>query len=197
MMRVIAVLAMFAAVGNAIPDFLVIGFRHILPDGVDHMLFILGLFLLTREFAPLLLQMTLFTLAHSLTLGLTLYGMVSLPERIVEIAIALSIAFIAVENLFIERLSRWRPWVVFGFGLIHGLGFAHSFDLHRMDESHFLPALFSFNLGIELGQIAVVAIAFTVVSLWWKRDFYQKLIARPASALIAASGLYLALERGF
>ena len=101
---------------------------HSLPQGLDHILFILGLFFLSRSFPALLFQMTLFTLAHSLTLGLSIYSVVSVPPQVVEVAIALSIAFIAIENLFRDDLSRWRPAVVFCFGLIHGLGFAHSFS---------------------------------------------------------------------
>jgi hypothetical protein len=116
---------------------------------------------------------------------------------VVEVAIALSIAFIAIENLYFENLSRWRPWVVFGFGLVHGLGFAHSFKESLVDPGDFLPALFSFNMGIEFGQIAVVGIAYAAVALWWKRDWYRAAIARPASILIAASGLYWAVERRF
>lgn len=180
-----------------IPEFFAIGFCHILPGGLDHILFILGLFFLTREVGPLLFQMTLFTMAHSLTLGLSLYGLVSLPMGFVEVAIALSIAFIAIENLFCDRLSSWRPWVVFGFGLIHGLGFAHSFEEELVDRANFLPALFSFNLGIELGQVVVLGAAYALAALWWNRGCYQKVIARPASALIALCGLFWALERGF
>lgn len=195
MFRPITALVFLAAASAAVPEFFVIGFTHILPYGADHILFILGLFFLTRGFGPLLFQMTLFTLAHSLTLGLSLYGIISLPERVVEIAIALSITFIAMENLFHEDLSRWRPWMVFGFGLIHGLGFAHSFSERILAPADFLPALFSFNLGIEAGQIAVVGIAYAAVALWWNRDCYRKVIARPASVIIAASGLYWAVER--
>jgi hypothetical protein len=168
-----------------VPEYLALGFSHILPYGADHILFILGLFFLTKEPGPLLVQMTLFTLAHSLTLGISLYGVVDLPSRVVEVAIALSIAFIAIENLFASKLHRWRPAVVF----------AHTFAERSIPPQDFLPALLSFNLGIELGQIAVVALAFAAVSLWWKRDVYQKRIARPASALIALCGLFWAVER--
>jgi hypothetical protein len=193
MTRAAAILLLLATA--AVPEYLALGFSHILPYGADHILFILGLFFLTKEPGPLLVQMTLFTLAHSLTLGISLYGVVDLPSRVVEVAIALSIAFIAIENLFASKLHRWRPAVVFVFGLIHGLGFAHTFAERSIPPQDFLPALLSFNLGIELGQIAVVALAFAAVSLWWKRDVYQKRIARPASALIALCGLFWAVER--
>lgn len=197
MTRALLGLLLLASAAAVIPQFFVIGFTHILPHGLDHILFLLGLFFLTRSFGVLLFQMTLFTLAHSLTLGLSLYGIVSVPTQIVEIAIALSIAFIAIENLFHDHLSRWRPAVVFGFGLVHGLGFAHSFQENGVLPGDFLPALFSFNLGIEFGQLAVVGIAYAAVAAWWKRDWYRAAIARPASAVIAASGLYWAVERSW
>ena len=184
-----------ATAGIVIPQFFLLGFTHILPDGPDHILFILGLFFLARNFSVLLLQMTLFTLAHSLTLGLSLYGIISVSTTFVEVAIALSISFIAIENLFTEQLSHWRPWVVFAFGLIHGLGFAHTFQAKILSANDFLPALFSFNVGIEAGQLVVVGLAFAAVGAWWKRDFYVKAIARPASALIALTGLYWAVDR--
>jgi len=184
-----------ASLGSVVPKYVALGFTHILPGGLDHILFILGLFLLARDAFTLLLQVTLFTMAHSLTLGLALSGLVSAPTTMVEIAIALSIAFIAIENLCSERLSKWRPWMVFAFGLIHGLGFAHTFQETPIDAASLIPALFSFNVGIELGQLAVIGIAFAAVAAWWKRDWYAGMIARPASAVIAATGLYWAIER--
>ncbi len=196
MIRVLSIIILLASTGAVIPRYFGIGFTHILPGGLDHILFLLGLFFLSRNFGELLFQMTLFTLAHSLTLGLSLYGFVSVPTTMVEVSIALSIAFVAIENLFRDHLSRWRPGVVFACGLIHGLGFAHSFEEKVVESGDFLAALFSFNLGIECGQIAVVGIAFALVSPWWKQDFYQRLIARPASAMIALTGLYWAVERG-
>jgi hypothetical protein len=195
MIRPLCILVLLATAGAVVPKYFAIGFGHILPHGLDHILFILGLFLLTREFGVLLFQMTLFTLAHSLTLGLSLYGFLSVPAQVVEVAIALSIAFIAIENLYCQKLSRWRPGMVFVFGLVHGLGFAHSFEETLASTADFLPALFSFNLGIEFGQLTVIGIAYAAVALWWKSDCYRTAIARPASAVIAASGLYWAVER--
>ncbi len=197
MLRTFSILLSLATVSVVIPKFFGIGFMHILPNGLDHILFILGLFFLNRSFSVLLFQMTLFTLAHSLTLGLALYGIVSVPTSVVEIAIALSIAFIALENLISEQLRPWRPWVVFGCGLIHGLGFAHSFQRNLANSEEFLPALFSFNLGIEIGQLTIVGIAYGVFAIWWKRDWYLPKIARPASVAIALSGFYWAALRSF
>ncbi|MES2657225.1 MAG: HupE/UreJ family protein [Verrucomicrobiota bacterium] len=195
MTRSLIGLMILASTAAVVPKYFGIGFTHVLPDGLDHILFILGLFFLTRDFGVLLFQLTLFTLAHSLTLGLSLYGFLSVPTNVVEVAIALSIAFIAIENLFRDHFSRWRPWVVSGFGLIHGLGFAQTFQETIVGPEDFLPALFSFNLGIEFGQIAVVGIAYAAVAVWWKRDWYRSVIARPASVMIAALGLYWAVER--
>jgi HupE / UreJ protein len=184
-----------ASASAAIPKFFLLGFTHILPDGLDHILFILGLFFLTRDFGAMFFQMTFFTLAHSLTLGLALYGILAVPTVAVEIVIALSIAYIGIENLFCNHLSRWRPGMVFIFGLVHGLGFAHSMQENMIDQDGFLPALFSYNLGIEFGQLAVIGITYLLVAAWWKRDWYGKIIARPASMTIAAFGFYWAVER--
>ncbi|MBC7980025.1 MAG: HupE/UreJ family protein [Armatimonadetes bacterium] len=194
----ISLLFIFAATAATavVPRFFALGFTHILPNGPDHILFILALFFLSRNFGVLLSQMTLFTLAHSLTLGLALYGIVSVPTAVVEIAIALSIAFVAIENLFQDRLSRWRPFLVFSFGLIHGLGFAHSFQEMPLHAGDFLPALFSFNMGIEFGQLAVVGLAYLALAIWGRREEGFKMIARPASTLIALTGIYWAIQRG-
>ena len=195
MIRPVIALLILTTASAVIPEYFAIGFTHILPRGLDHILFILGLFFLSKDFGTLLLQLTLFTLAHSLTLGLSLYGVVHAPTTVVEVAIALSIAFVAGENLLSDKLSRWRPWVVFGSGLIHGLGFAHSFEETLVKPGDFLVALFSFNMGIELGQLAVIGIASAAVALWWKRNWYRTVIARPASVVITSMGLYWTVER--
>lgn len=195
MIRLLPLILIVFSTAAVIPEYFGIGFRHILPEGPDHILFILGLFFLARDFRPLLMQMTLFTMAHSLTLGLALYGLVSVPTTAVEVAIALSIAFVAVENLAGDKLARWRPAVVFVFGLIHGLGFAHSFEGTKVATEDFLPALFSFNLGLEAGQMAVVALAYAAVATWIKSEWYRRAIAVPGSVVIAAAGVYWAVER--
>jgi HupE / UreJ protein len=187
----------FVTTAAVVPKYFTMGFTHILPGGVDHILFILGLFFLTRDLSTLLFRLTLFTLAHSLTLGLSVYGIVSAPTQVVELAIAMSIALIAIGNSFRDYLSQWLPAIVFGFGLIHGLGFAHAFGGSPPAPADFLPALFSFNLGIEIGQLTVVGLAYAAVAAWWKRDGYREVISRTASAVIAVSGLYWALERSF
>ena len=122
-------------------QYLELGYTHILPRGVDHILFVLGVFLLSRRWKPILMQVTAFTLAHTITLGLTIYGIVSLRPAIVEPLIALSIVYVAVENLFTSRLTPWRVALVFGFGLIHGMGFAGVLSQLGLPRAQFLPAL--------------------------------------------------------
>lgn len=177
--------------------YLILGFEHILPKGVDHILFVLGLFLLSTKFRPLLWQVTAFTIAHSVTLALSMYDVVSLPSRLVESLIALSIAYVAIENMLTRELKPWRPAIVFGFGLLHGLGFAGVLRELGLPRSEFVTALVTFNIGVELGQLCVVLLAFALVG--WFRDarWYRNAIVIPASALIALTGLYWAVERAF
>jgi hypothetical protein len=141
----------------------VLGFTHILPKGLDHILFVLGLFLLSTRKGPLLAQVTAFTIAHTLTLGLSVFGVVSLSWSVVEPLIAASIAYVAVENILTPNLKPWRTTVVFGFGLPHGLGFAGVLQEVGLPRSQRLPLLASFNVGVELGQLTVIALAFLAV----------------------------------
>lgn len=141
-----------------------VGFDHILPKGLDHILFVLGLFFLSTRLGPLLWQVTAFTLAHTVTLALGALGLVNLPGSIVEPLIAASIVYVAIENIFARGLNRWRPMIVFGFGLLHGLGFASVLGEFGLPDGQFLPALIGFNIGVELGQLTVIALA--AVALW-------------------------------
>jgi hypothetical protein len=175
--------------------YLSLGFTHILPHGFDHVLFVVGLFLLSPKLKPLLAQVTAFTVAHSITLGLSLYNVVRLPSNIVEPLIAFSIAFIAIENLCTTKLKPWRPIVVFGFGLVHGLGFAGVLQDVGLPRSQFATALISFNVGVELGQVAVLAIAFALVGLFRTRTWYRGVIAMPASFAIAAIAVVWTIQR--
>lgn len=171
------------------------GFRHIVPEGLDHILFVLGLFLLSRKTKDLLTQISCFTLAHSLTLGLSLYGVVRLPSSVVEPLIAASIVFVAVENLCTTEMKAWRPSVVFGFGLVHGLGFAGALQDAGLAKANFLTALLGFNAGVELGQLSVVAVAFLLVGWFRSNPRYRPTIAIPASVAIAVVAMVWTLER--
>jgi len=181
---------------EVIGQYTVLGFTHILPYGLDHILFVLGLFLLSARWKSLLIQVTAFTVAHSITLALTIYGVFSLPASIVEPLIALSIAYVAIENMITKDLHPWRPFVVFGFGLLHGMGFAGVLQEIGLPRSEFLTALVSFNVGVELGQLAVIALAFLCAGLWFQQKaWYRSRIVVPASLVIAATGLYWTVER--
>ena len=172
------------------------GFTHILPKGLDHILFVLGLFLLSIRWKPLLIQVTAFTVAHTITLGMSVYGIFSLSPAIVEPLIAASIAYVAVENMVTGELKPWRPFVVFGFGLLHGMGFAGVLQEIGLPRSEFLTALLTFNLGVELGQLTVIISAFLLVGLWWNtKSWYRARLVQPLSALIAAVGTYWTIER--
>jgi hydrogenase/urease accessory protein HupE len=173
-----------------------LGYTHILPKGLDHILFVVGLFLLSVRLRSILLQVSAFTIAHSITLGLTMYGIVSLPARVVEPMIALSIAYVAIENLCTSQLKSWRVALVFSFGLLHGLGFARVLRDLGLPHSEFLTALLSFNVGVEAGQLTVIAMAFAAV-IYWRRNptSYRRLIVQPASVAIALAGLYWTIER--
>ena len=175
-----------------------IGFTHILPKGLDHILFVLGLFLLSVHWKPLLIQVTSFTVAHSITLGLSIYGVFSLPPTVVEPLIAASIVVVAVENIITSRLHAWRPFVVFGFGLLHGMGFAGVLHEIGLPRAEFVTGLITFNLGVELGQLAVITLAFGLVGFWGKdKPWYRTRVVIPASALIALVGAYWTVERSF
>ncbi len=181
---------------DVITSYMVAGFEHILPRGTDHILFILGIFLLSTRMRPLLWQVTMFTVAHTITLGLSTAGVIELPANIVEPLIALSIAYIGFENVFASTLHASRLFIVFGFGLLHGMGFASVLADFGLPEDAFMTALISFNIGVEFGQLAVISLAFLAVGLWFSRKpWYRKVIIIPASMAIAMIGLYWTWDR--
>jgi hydrogenase/urease accessory protein HupE len=181
---------------TVVVDYVGAGFDHIIPKGMDHILFVLGLFLFSTRMRPLLWQITMFTIAHSITLAMAMTGVIDLPARVVEPLIALSIAYVGIENVWHRRLHKSRLVLVFAFGLLHGLGFASMLADFGMPENAFATALIAFNVGVELGQLAVVALAFLIVGLWFgNRPDYRRLVVIPGSLLIAAVGLYWTWQR--
>ena len=182
---------------QAFVSYIPVGFDHILPKGLDHILFVLGLFFLSTRLRPLIWQVSAFTLAHTVTLALGALGWVNVPGSIVEPLIAASIVYVAIENIFTSGLNPWRPVVIFGFGLLHGLGFASVLGDFGLPEGQFIPALIGFNIGVEFGQLAVIAMAFVLVFWAMKQDWYRSRIAVPASCVIAAVGAYWFVERVF
>ena len=183
-------------VSEVILTYIVIGFEHIVPKGTDHILFIVGIFLLSTRMRPLLWQVTMFTVAHTLTLALSMKGVISLPASIVEPLIALSIAYVGIENIFAHSLHRSRLVLVFLFGLLHGLGFADVLSEFGMPSYAFATALISFNVGVELGQIAVIVVAYLLVGIWFRaRPWYHQRITVPGSLVISLIGLYWTYDR--
>lgn len=177
-------------------NYIAIGFEHIVPRGLDHILFVVGLFLLSTQMRPLLWQISAFTLAHTISLAMGMLGWVSVPPAIVEPLIAASIVYVCIENIFISNLSRWRPFVVFGFGLLHGLGFAGVLTEVGFVQSQFVSGLIGFNIGVELGQLAVIALCFVLIGAWFgRKSWYRSVVTIPLSFGVAAIGAFWFVER--
>lgn len=173
-----------------------IGFAHVIPLGWDHILFILGMALSSLLWRKLLLLVSSFTLAHTLTLGLGMLGVVEVSARIVEPLIAFSIAYVAIENLLNHQSIQRKSVIVFLFGLIHGMGFASLLKSFEMPANSFLTTLIGFNLGVELAQIVIVLL---VVALLLILGFFQlnlrKFAIMPISVVIAFIGIWWGFER--
>lgn len=178
-------------------SFLRQGFVHVVPLGLDHILFVLGIYMLSRKFRPLLLQVSIFTVAHTLTLGLATLDLVSASSHWVEPIIAASIAVVAIENIFFPEYRQIRLLVVFFFGLVHGLGFAGALSAFNLDPTSLVIGLLGFNIGVEFGQLAVIALVFGAT--FWVSDakIYRKWVVVPGSSLIALIGIYWTIERVF
>ena len=178
--------------------YLQLGYTHILPLGLDHILFVLSLFLLNPKLKPILWQATAFTIAHTITLGLAMYKVIKPPTSIVEPVIALSILYVALENIFSQKLKASRIGIVFIFGLIHGMGFASALTELGLPKNGYFTSLIMFNLGVELGQITVILAAFFLLAKpFGNKPYYKKRIVIPLSILIAAIALYWTVERVF
>jgi hypothetical protein len=178
-------------------SYLRIGFEHILPKGVDHVLFVLGVFVTQLRLGRLCLELSLFTVAHSLTLLLSALGWVSVSPRLVEPLIALSIAALGAE-VFIPRMERARLPLIFGFGLLHGLGFAAALSATGLTAAQLLWPLLGFNLGVELGQLTVVALALLATfKLRQQPERFRSYFQKPVAWALIAVGSYWCLERLF
>ena len=181
-----------------IKEYTLLGFKHIIPKGLDHILFVLALFLVSPKLRPLVLQVSIFTLAHTITLFLGALKIIVIPAIIVEPIIALSICFIAIENLFTENIKKMRPYIIFIFGLLHGLGFAGVLNEIGISDGQFISSLVSFNLGVELGQICIILLSYIFIALLFqKKSWYRNRVTRPLSLIIATVGLYWFIQRIF
>ena len=177
-------------------QFLLLGLEHIFT-GYDHILFVISLLFGAKTFKNILSLVTAFTIAHSFTLILATLEIVQLPGRFVESAIALSIIYVALINIFSPD-SKHQPWLAFGFGLIHGFGFAGILSEMRLDGNHLATSLLSFNIGIEIGQLIIVSVIFPIL-LWVKKLTFKpvKWVIPGASVAILAFGLVWFFERAF
>ncbi|GHE87137.1 HupE/UreJ family protein [Thalassotalea profundi] len=176
-------------------EFLYQGYVHIVPKGLDHILFVLALFLLARKTSTLLWQISVFTLAHTITLALGIFDIINIPSSFVEPLIALSIAYVAIENIFQQKLTRARLPIIFAFGLLHGLGFASVLLELGLQPQQFITSLIAFNIGVEIGQLSVILVAFSLLCWFYKKDWYQRRIVMPMSIVIALIGVYWFIER--
>ncbi len=178
--------------------YLVLGYKHILPLGLDHILFVLSLFLLNPKLKPVVFQATAFTVAHTVTLGLAMYHVIKPPANIVEPLIALSIMYVALENIFSPRLKRSRIGIVFLFGLVHGVGFANALGELGLPKNAYFSSLIMFNVGVELGQLTIILAAFFLIGKWFgDKPYYRKAIVIPLSIVIAVIAAYWTVQRIF
>lgn len=176
--------------------YLKMGVIHIVPLGFDHILFVISLCLLSNKISTILWQASAFTVAHSITLGLSMQNIVAAPSGIVEPIIALSIVFVAVENIILSELKPWRILIVFFFGLVHGMGFASALSEVGLPRNNFFTSIIAFNVGVEIGQIAIILLVFgLIVAPFGKRITYKKRLVYPVSAIIAFIAFYWTIER--
>jgi len=178
--------------------YLKLGYTHIIPLGLDHILFVLSLFFLNPKLKPVITQATAFTVAHSITLGLAMYKIITPPSSIIEPIIALSIVFVALENMITSQLKPWRIVIVFFFGLVHGMGFASALTDLGLPRSSFATGLVMFNLGVELGQVTIILLAYFLVGKWFgKMTWYRRRIVFPVSIIIALVAAFWTVQRVF
>ncbi|MEP6927151.1 MAG: HupE/UreJ family protein [Ginsengibacter sp.] len=187
-----------APVNDVVWFYFKMGVSHIIPLGFDHILFVISLCLLNSKFKTILWQATAFTVAHTITLALSMKGIIRLPAEVVEPLIALSIMFVAIENILLSELKPWRIAIVFMFGLVHGMGFASALNEIGLPRNQFFTSIFSFNVGVEIGQISVISLAFLLLIIpLGKKPWYKKRVVYPLSAIIALIAAYWTIQRIF
>lgn len=174
-----------------VAEFLPIGFTHVLPRGADHVLFMLGLFFFAARLRLLSLQVVTFAFAHLVAVGLAAMGRVGVPRELADVLLALAFMFVGTQNILAREFALSRLLVVFGFGLLHALSFASVLELLDLPSGALVPALLGFNLGVELAQIVVLALAFLCFGLRFRnKPWYHRRVEVPASAAIGIIGFY-------
>ncbi len=187
-----------APAGDVVWFYLKLGYTHILPGGADHILFVMGLCLLSTKIKTILWQATAFTVAHSITLALSMKNVFVAPSAVVEPVIALSILFVAVENMLLTELKPWRIAIVFLFGLIHGMGFASALNEIGLPNGKFYTSIIAFNAGVELGQVTIITAMFALLIIPLRnKTWYRKTIVYGLSAVIAIIAAFWTVQRIF
>lgn len=178
--------------------YLSLGYKHIIPLGFDHILFILSLFLLNPKLKPLFWQASAFTVAHSITLSLSMFHVLVPSPKLIEPLIAISILYVALENIFATKVRHTRIAVVFIFGLVHGMGFASALGQLGLPINSYLLSLVMFNLGVEFGQITIILLAYFFIGKWFgNKPYYRKYFVIPLSIIIACIATYWTVQRLF
>ena len=175
-----------------------LGFTHIIPQGFDHVLFIIGICLINTKLKPIIYQASAFTVAHTIALALSMKNIIVAPSPVIEPIIALSIVFVAIENIILSELKPWRILLVFMFGLIHGLGFASSLNEIGLPPNKFFTSILMFNIGVEVCQVLIIAVLFSLLIKPFKHKlWYRYRIVYPISICIALISSYWTIERLF
>lgn len=182
---------------KSIINYFFLGIQHIIPKGLDHILFIVGLFFFSVTLRPLLIQVTMFTIAHSITLIFVSVSYINVNPLIVEPIIALSIAYVGIENIFKQYVKEYlRYIIIFFFGLLHGLGFALVLSDIGYQSSKLILNLISFNLGIEAAQIFIILSLYVLLGIKFSnKKYYRYIFQVPVSLFIALVGIYWFFER--
>ena len=181
---------------NNFINYLELGFTQVIPIGYDHILFILCLFFYNSKLKIVFLQCTIFTIAQSLALALSASGVVIYNANLIELLIAVTILYAAIENILFVKKYTLRIILIFIFGLIHGLGFATALKEIDIPKKQFLTSLISFNIGVELGQITIILTTYFLIYKWFSNKiWYKERIVYPISTLIGCVALYWTIER--
>jgi len=176
--------------------FVQLGFTHVIPLGFDHILFILTLFFLSSDLKKAIVQCSVFTIAHSISLGLTATGIIINKPSVIEPLIALSILFTSLEIIIGNKITRWHYLVLFLFGLVHGMGFAGALLEDSNVSTQLISSLLGFNLGVELGQLLVIMFIYFIINNWFKhQSWYYSKVVYPFAAGCGCIAIYWTIVR--
>lgn len=177
-------------------NYLYIGFKHVVPLGLDHILFIISLFFFNSKLKTAIIQCTIFTIAHSFTLALVSLNYITFNPKIIEVLIAVSIFIVSFENVFQPTMRLWRLIIIFAFGLLHGMGFANALKEVGLPKNEFVISILGFNLGVEFAQILLILLCFLVFGkLFQHKDWYHTKMVIPISIFISTIALFWSIQR--